>query len=357
MIAEKRNSNLELLRLICMLMITLHHLTFTVGIESTNMYIRLWGQFFFIGGKVGVNCFVLVSAYFLCDSEFNIYRIFKTHNKLILYGVVGILTGCVFMKDLINPLNLLKSCFPVIFNHYWFVTTYIGMLFVMPILNLLLDNISKKQHMTIILICLFLFSVIPTFTAQTVFNCNLGWFCFLYILVAYIKWNRPCWSFELSKWYVCPFMWLLIWSASVVFTIGEQWIPYLREGTNFFTGMYIIPQLINSLSLFLFFEKKILTSNIINFAARHTLACYLLQSNCILIILREKLFLFLFSYTSSWLYPIVSISICIIILIFSILVDSVLGKIMNINAIKCFENKCINIVNNLYKKILYSLIE
>ena len=69
-----RKSNIELLRIIGMLMIIAHHYVlnsgiidaFEVGSTSMNyVFLTLWGMW----GKTGINIFILISGYFMCTSS------------------------------------------------------------------------------------------------------------------------------------------------------------------------------------------------------------------------------------------------------------------------------------------------
>lgn len=348
---KERNSSFELLRIISMIMITIHHLSLAVGLKDPNLYIRLWGQFFCIGGKLGVNCFVLISAYFLCNSSFRMDRVIKTHSKVLLYGVIGLCIGIVFMRENVTAMTILKSFFPVIFDHYWFVTTYIGLILLSPILNMLLRCIDKQKHETVIVILLFLFSIIPTFTAQKIFNSDLGWFVFLYIVAAYIKNYNFKWKSFLSKGYVCPTIWMLIFLASVVFTIGEHWIPSLQEGTNFFSNMAVLPQFLNSLSLFLYFEKTEKRSKIIEFFGRHSFGCYLIQSNCFIYLLRIKLTEYVFGNSSVYLYPIIMLLLSCSIFLFCVIADVPVQLFLDCSIVKKIQSKIEKISYKLFYRV------
>ena len=80
-----------------MIMITLCHISMTFGIDNNDWYIRMWAQFFYIGGSTGVNCFVLIGAYFLIDKSFKASRIFKIYSQVLFYSlilfVIGVLTN------------------------------------------------------------------------------------------------------------------------------------------------------------------------------------------------------------------------------------------------------------------------
>lgn len=66
---KKRNSNIELLRIIAMFLIVMHHYSIH-GFDTSalqEMPDRLVVDWFMAGGKVGVVIFVLISAYFMVN--------------------------------------------------------------------------------------------------------------------------------------------------------------------------------------------------------------------------------------------------------------------------------------------------
>ena len=326
---DVRNSSFELLRIVAMLMILLHHFSMTYGLNSDVLYVRLWAQFFYVGGKVGVNCFVLISAYFMFERGFRIERLLRLHQQLLFYGVVCLLIGEIFIPDTITIGGILRSFFPVIFNHYWFITTFFGLLLLAPFLNILIVNMSFKMHSLIIIVGLFLFSIIPTFTIQTPFNDELSWFVFLYLLSAYCKKYDTILKRFLSKGWIFIVTWMLIYLASVTMTLLENQIPALAEGVNFFTGMYILPQVINSLALFLWFEKQTISSRMINKVGGHTVASYLIQSNYIFIPIRIALLESVMRMTSTLLYPVLLVLISLALFIGSFVIDWFREYLMN----------------------------
>ena len=73
---KDRISNFEILRILSIFMIILHHYVLNTEAINTarslNYYIS---HFFYIGGKLGVNCFVLISGYFLVNKQISIKKI------------------------------------------------------------------------------------------------------------------------------------------------------------------------------------------------------------------------------------------------------------------------------------------
>lgn len=99
---KQRNSNFELLRIIAMYMIVLHHCTAhgvfsywhnnITFLQNVNNFLC---TFLSSGGKIGVTLFVLISGYFLSVKEFKIERLLKIYLKMFAYSVLFLLIALV----------------------------------------------------------------------------------------------------------------------------------------------------------------------------------------------------------------------------------------------------------------------
>ncbi len=83
-----RKSNFELCRIICMLLIIMHHAVLHGGIlgfqNCTNKYI---GLMFFPGGKICFDAFIVLSVWFLIDQSFKIEHFFRTWILTLFYSI------------------------------------------------------------------------------------------------------------------------------------------------------------------------------------------------------------------------------------------------------------------------------
>lgn len=118
---KERVSNIEVLRIIAMLMIILHHYTVYGGTDK--LYLLSNGYFFNVFllqiatlGELGVNVFVLILGYYSVKGSFSIKKILKLEIQVVFYSVIGyLLLGHGFsIKEFI------QNCMPVLFNKYWF---------------------------------------------------------------------------------------------------------------------------------------------------------------------------------------------------------------------------------------------
>lgn len=145
---RKRNSNIEFLRIICMFAIVLHHAVLYSGVltESFNAN-SMWNYLFGIGGKLGANCFFAISAYYLLDRKFSLRSALELHNKIWLYSILFFALNIIFKLRPFVLRDVLETFLPVIYNSYWFCSTYFALLFLAPFLNIIIEHIDKQRHM------------------------------------------------------------------------------------------------------------------------------------------------------------------------------------------------------------------
>ena len=163
-----RQSNIELLRIICMIMVLCVHFTgATYGLpqkitlsDITNIpsMSKTLMECFSI---IGVNCFVLISGYFGIKPSVKGITNFIT--SCIIYSV-SIYSIYTFIKpNLYNHTDILNSF--AIFSHtdLWFIPAYFGLYILSPIINKGIQGISKRNFIYILI-------------ALTFLNVYLGWF-------------------------------------------------------------------------------------------------------------------------------------------------------------------------------------
>ena len=163
---KQRKSNIELLRIIAMLMIVsshycVHGSQYKTALQSLNFD----GIFLHsvILGNLGVDIFFMISGYFLSKSE----RPFKLHKALSLWLQVWMYSISIAIILLLFNMNIgktefIKSIFPTTFFQYDFFTVYLLIYFLSPFLNLLLKNLVRREFMILIFILILFVSVPET---------------------------------------------------------------------------------------------------------------------------------------------------------------------------------------------------
>jgi len=198
---------LELLRIVSMIMIiTLHFLGHGGVLTSVRIFSPVYYFAWFFEGisYVAVNCYVLISGYFLVVSGFNLKKFLVILGQVFFYSV-GIYFVLVYIGQIeFNSKALVLSFLPVLSKQYWFVTIYIGMYIMSPFINLAIRAMTSKQHLICIIMTTFLFSIWPNiffFSGTLSFGGGEGvvWFIVLYLVAAYLRlYYQP--SYKMKKY-------------------------------------------------------------------------------------------------------------------------------------------------------------
>ncbi|MBN2921454.1 MAG: acyltransferase family protein [Lactobacillus sp.] len=241
-----------------------------------------------IGGKVGVDVFVMIGSYFLIDKSFKFKRIVKLTLMIVFY------TWVIYAILKLSNYNLQYQWYELwlpVPGTYWFAGSYIVLLFITPVLNLVIENITQEQYRNILYFLTLIFVLIPTFIILNIIdlglshselgNSTVSTFVYLYLLIGYIR-KYPN-KFTNSIIDNLLFLMLGIMMSGVFLGLGSiywndnQQIPvYVMNSlsSNSFFVVWI------SLGLILVFKNiPPFTSRIINIVAGGTFAVYLIHDN------------------------------------------------------------------------------
>lgn len=196
--AKKRNGNIELLRLLSMLMVVFLH-----ALGKGNLLVDLskdgsvnaWISWILESLSIcAVNVFMLISGYFLIKSEFKLKRLIELVLQVMFYALGTFLVCLVFKIETGNPkdvYNTLFSVFPVHMDLYWFITGYIVIYMLQPLIKAGVEKLSKKQFETMLILlliyeCAFK-SVLPVRLEEDEFGYNILWLLIAFLIGAYFR--------------------------------------------------------------------------------------------------------------------------------------------------------------------------
>lgn len=289
-----RQSNFELLRIVCMISIVTYHIyTQTdvggMGLEDGVPYVIL--IFVGYGGRLACNCFVMIGAYFLCDTDFRPQRIVNLWLQVFFY-TLSITVICFLLKiPGTNIVLLVQSFLPIMGRPVWFAAEYICMLMFTPFLNVLFQHSEKICIRlliilgVLIIVCATLFPIEHTTPAFS----ELIWFLFLYMFVAYFK-KHPC--IWMQKKSIC------FWAAAGTYSICVTfYVLLVKFGFGGLASYYLVHyenlfSFASSVFIFLFIKNiDIANVRIINIIGESVFAVYVIhQTPCFYAVLWNGIF-------------------------------------------------------------------
>lgn len=216
----KRNPGIDLLRILAMYGIIIHHLLFLHNkggfskFSKYKKYLKLMHIFIFwhnngfalISGMVGFKSFHYSNLLFLWF--------------IVLFYSVGIdLYFKIFIKYPIIKYDFSKDFFPIIFKRYWYFTAYFGMYLFLPVINKGISHLNKYEFSLVVItiLCLLVFWRDLKNPNSDVFEFKNGfsliWLLTFYLTGAYIGKYGIVQYFGFEKYlycFICIVIYLLL---------------------------------------------------------------------------------------------------------------------------------------------------
>ena len=291
MMNNKRESNGELLRLLCMLMIVIHHFVVHAlypNVLNLNVIGHTWDNhvllfthcFFFIG----VNCFVLLSGYYSIrlkpKSVINLwaiivfYALLKIVEKWIGLSLRG--AGDVFIWN-----NISQVLLPFSHTTYWFIMCYIALMLLSPLLNAAIDTFDKRQYQRMLLF-ISIMCVYFGYTWKLPNMNDSGYttlqFVWLYLIGGYLRNYCTTDWMQRNRWrtfgvYIgCSLLWGVLTLLKSIQPITNFRVPFWHPFT------YNNPLVMGGcIGFFLFVMSFSFKSRLVNWLSTSVLAVYLVQ--------------------------------------------------------------------------------
>ena len=183
-----RSSNLELLRILCMLLIIGDHLTGQSGIAD---YTTLPSSFAFCligcGSRIACSVFVLIGGWFLCEQPYKTRRPLSLWLSLWLYTVPVTLLCKLAGLD-VSWGALRWAAFPASTRQLWFISDYLLLLLCVPLLSRLLRGLSRPAHRGLLAVLAVPLIVYPTLFGENGAVSDTAWmFLYEYLLITYLR--------------------------------------------------------------------------------------------------------------------------------------------------------------------------
>lgn len=294
----KRNSNIELLRIISMLLVLLIHFTSvhlmpspeTLSTDAANNILNLGLRSI---SFVCVNCFILISGYF------GIRWKIRSFSNLIFQILFWLAVGVTFAKiiGIQYDGSIFSACLSMI-NGRWFIPAYISLYVVAPLLNAFIEKSSTKQLLKYIVIFYIFSTIYGYFMFSAEFNEGMSLISLIgiYLTGAYLHREDKLFA-KLNSW-----SWLGLYFTCALLLIVTSIVLFKLNISSLIFG-YLNPLIIlQSVFLFMFFERlKIGKHRWINFIAASAFAVYLFHFHPMVYGKYQETCRLLIDETTAWL--------------------------------------------------------
>lgn len=327
MAKAERTSSIELMRIVCMVLIVMHHYAVHTVWEvlpqgNLNLVrlLRAWAP-------VAINCFVMITGYFGVFSSTNVKsKIIRICRDRWFYAVsISILMLALGMTAW-NIQYFFRAVFPIITCRHNYVTTFVMLYLFIPFLNKFIHSLSEKEFRYFIFLMTLVTSFWPTTLTLTGLYTNnvysyLLWMMYIYCVGAFLRMNEDVIKSKNGVWSLL----LLIFIAfqvlmEIVIEPSSSLIPQSYTSTT----RHGIAPLLTSVVLFCFFiSLRLRKSKLVNEMASSMFAVLLIHDDPLIRSVLWSKILSCASYSSSeylWIHALISV---ILVFVVCIVIDKI----------------------------------
>ena len=195
----KRNSSVELLRIVAMSLVVAHHYVVNSDARvcydyadptAKMLFLQLWGMW----GKVAINAFVLITGYFMCTSILTLRRFMKLYLEMMFYSIVmwGVLFWSGYEDSSVMRIVEIFA-WPFTGNNHGFGPSFLWFYLGIPFYNILIKGMSRRQAWLLVGLLVLMFSVASNvFYNKAVFH-HVFWYMTLYFMGAAFRLHPQGW--------------------------------------------------------------------------------------------------------------------------------------------------------------------
>ncbi len=285
-VKKQRQSNMELLRIIAMILVMVVHANFRalpvptasqIIAEPTSKFLMFLTEAISV---LAVDLFVILSGWF--GIRFKAKRLGELLFQVFFFGLFAIGVCALFAPERLINTPYYGSAASRLFmcgeNDYWFVKAYVGLYLISPVLNSFIEHASKQQFASVL---------IGFFVFQTIYGCmfnatrwfeagySLPSFAALYMLARYMR-LYPVKMWKMSKWVDAA----IYAGYVIILTVAMYYIKKagMRGGVLYFYSCPLV--IVGAMHFMLFFTKlPPFSSKVVNWLAISVFAIYLTHSS------------------------------------------------------------------------------
>lgn len=275
---------------------------------------------------VAVNCYVLITGYFLIDKyTFRWKSLLRTWLQVLFYSVIIYIIMVYCGRAEFRWKLFIGQFIPIWSGYYWFFTKYAALILLAPFLARLAKSLTQKEYKQLltVLFVLNITLVRNLFYGHLLSNgFSLMWFVFLFMVAGYIRLYNPGmrWHRNYGRLFLGFCFLLLIGNI-----FKQTWGIYQGESYYLYGVVYNDFTFVSSILLFLWakyttFSERRLSRFLVRIAP-YTFGVYLIHDNGFVRNLLWKQWLPWKDYFSESWFMVIVIAVPITIFLLCILID------------------------------------
>lgn len=290
--AAIRESGYELLRILSMVMIIAFHTFRYINTSSFQPWQMLAYHSVRWYGLLGVNCFLIISAWFMIGKSIKTQKLFDLIMQTAFYCILlflchiiyKILRGSFHPLEDIGEVELTAILSPLWSNRYWFITAYVFLYLMIPFLNRFLLSLSKASYGKWIVgtsIFVFCYLTLPQTFSNTIVIGDFLWVSYVYFFTGYLKLHGQDNVFQkhAGKLFLTAYIIFVLTKQLLSYSIHNEYLENILSHTTGNSMRYSFWMLLLAITLFYLFQQIHFKSRWINQIATCMFGVYLFHEN------------------------------------------------------------------------------
>lgn len=273
-----RDSNIELMRIVCIFLLVCHHyIVHGLYLSLSDQKYALFAQGITAVGKICIIAFLAVSSWYLSDKPFRSVRFAKTWMEVLFYSVtLAVLTS--LLGRPFTPEEWFGVFLPIAGSSHGFASAYLAFYLLIPFLQKSVQQAGKKQLLGLVIALTYFQIIIKgigyTIHYQQQLFSELQLFILVYFILVYLK-RFPIHFLE-NKW-IDLLITVTCWGIA---TVG----PRIASDPGLFNSINAdesgIFNIIGGIALMFFFKNiRIKPNRVINAVASTTFGILLIHDH------------------------------------------------------------------------------
>lgn len=193
----------------------------------------------------------------MCKSKISVRKYIKLYLWILFYHIALYIIFVAAGYSDLSVKSMVNVLLPFSSIADGFTSAFMAFYLMIPFLNIAINAMNKKQHLSLIALCVLIYTVTPMLGLKVVFN-YITWFSVIYIISAYIR-LYP------EKWFDIKTLWGIAAAAAVIVSwisvVGIAYIATLYKGEIISRVYYFVADsnkplaLITAICAFMYFRN------------------------------------------------------------------------------------------------------
>ncbi|MDE6300840.1 MAG: acyltransferase [Muribaculaceae bacterium] len=270
-----------------MILIIVHHYVVNSGlfqiIQNTPQSISTTSMLILGGwGKVGINCFVMITGYYMCKSKMSVDKLVKLYLQITFYSVIIYTIFCFTGHEQMGLNGFIRIFIPVHGLTTDFVSCFLVFYLFIPFINIFLSQLSRKTHLTLIVFLSTIYIILPSIPKFYLTFNYFNWFIVVYLIGSYIRLYGLSGRISHRMWGLATIV-LIIFGSLSVFLM--EYLYKIGYTTSYRPYFFIIDSnkllaILPAITSFMYFKDlRIPHSRFINALGSATFGVLLIHAN------------------------------------------------------------------------------